>query len=81
MQSSPGALPRTIRFSKMPPGVFDWIAPIDSGSRPSIPTRRSTTPLVPNDMIDFPVFASTSCSRLFIEKIEPLVAPVRSPSS
>ena len=47
-----------------------------AGSRPSMPTRRSTTPLVPNDMIDLPVFASTSCSRLFIGEDEPLVAAV-----
>jgi hypothetical protein len=43
--------------------------PIVAGSRPSMPTRRSTTPFVPNDRIDFPVLASTSCSRLSIEKI------------
>jgi hypothetical protein len=45
------------------------MAPIVSGSRPSIPTRRSTTPSVPKDMIDLPVFASTSWSRLFMAKM------------
>jgi hypothetical protein len=58
-----------MRFPKIPPGVFDWMLPMLSGSRPSMPARRSTTPFVPKDMIDFPVFASTSCSRLFIEKM------------
>jgi hypothetical protein len=63
------ALPRISRFSKISPGVFDWMLPIVSGSRPSMPTRRSTTPCAPNERIDFPVFASTCCSRLFIEKM------------
>ena len=31
--------------------------------------RKSTAPLAPNVMIDFPVFASSSCSQLFIAKI------------
>jgi hypothetical protein len=34
-----------------------------------MPARRSTTPFAPNDMIDFPVFASTSWSRLFMGKM------------
>ena len=58
-----------IRFSKTSPGVFDWMLPMVAGSRPSMPTRRSTTPPVPKDVIDLPVRASTSCSRLSIAKI------------
>jgi phosphomannomutase/phosphoglucomutase len=54
---------------KCSPGVFDWMLPMVAGSRPSMPTRRSTTPPVPKDVIDLPVRASTSCSMLSMAKI------------
>src|ERR1041384_429617 len=54
MYPSPVALPTMTRFSNTSPGVFDWMVPMLAGSRPSMPTRRSTTPLVPNDMTDLP---------------------------
>jgi hypothetical protein len=50
--------------------MLDWMLPMLSGSRPSSPMRRSTAPSVPKDMMDFPVLASTSCSRPFIAKIK-----------
>ena len=54
-----------IRFSKTFPGVSDCTE-IFAGSRPS-PSRVSTTPLTPNDVILRPVFASMVCSRLSFE--------------
>ena len=69
MYPSPGALPTMIRFSNISPGVCDCMLPMVSGSRPSMPILKSTAPLMPNDMIDFPVFASSCCNRLFIGKM------------
>ena len=43
----PVADPSRIRFSKIRPGVPDWMRPMVAGSRPS-PSRRSTTPSLPN---------------------------------
>ena len=53
--------PRMIRFSNTRPGMrLCWL--IVAGSRSS-PSRRSTRPSVPNDVIGLPVCASISCSR------------------
>jgi hypothetical protein len=52
------AVPMMIRSSNTRPGVADWTAIFD-GSRPR-PSRRSTPPFTPNDVIVSPVLASSA---------------------
>jgi len=67
-KASPGAEPRMRRFSKILPGLLDWMRLMVLGSRPR-PCLRSTTPLVPKVRMDLPVLASISWIPLLISKM------------
>ena len=66
MNASPDEPPRISVLRQMRPGLFCCaLAPVPSARRS--PARRSTTPFLPNDMIDLPVRASIACRKLLTE--------------